>query len=95
VSDATSRQRRTAYFGGHVQGVGFRYTTERIAGDYAVDGFVQNLPDGRVLVVAEGEAGELDRFFGRLQNQMAGYIRQTHVTPGPATGEFAGFGVRY
>ena len=75
--------------------MGFRYTTVRIAGEFAVEGFVQNLDDGRVLVVAEGEPGELDRFFARLQDEMAHNIRQTQVTPGPATGEFVGFGVRY
>ena len=95
MSDATTRQRRTAYFGGRVQGVGFRYTTVRIAGEFAVAGFVQNLDNGRVLVVGEGEPDELDRFFGRLQEEMAYNIRQASVTDGPATGEFAGFGVRY
>lgn len=95
MSDATTRQRRTAYFGGRVQGVGFRYTTVRIAGEFAITGFVQNLDDGRVLVVAEGEPGELDRVFTRLQHELAHNIRQTQVTPGAATGEFDGFGVRY
>jgi acylphosphatase len=95
VSDATTRQRRTAYFSGRVQGVGFRFTTVRIAREFAVEGFVRNLDDGRVLVVAEGEPGELDRFFTRLQEEMAYNIRQASVSPGPTTGEFAGFAVRY
>ena len=38
-------------FTGHVQGVGFRWTTERIASQLPLRGFVRNLPDGRVEVV--------------------------------------------
>ena len=48
---------------------GFRFTTERIASRFAVDGFVKNLPDGRVLVVVEGEAKELDRFLAEVQRR--------------------------
>jgi acylphosphatase len=41
-------QRREVHYSGHVQGVGFRYTTRSIARGYEVTGFVQNLEDGRV-----------------------------------------------
>lgn len=90
-----TRQRRTVHYKGRVQGVGFRFTTERIARRYAVDGFVKNLPDGRVLVVAEGETKELDRFLAEVQKQMAGNIRTVAIEPGEPNGEFSGFGVRY
>ncbi|MCI0341221.1 MAG: acylphosphatase [Planctomycetales bacterium] len=40
---------------GVVQGVGFRYATEREAARWGVAGHVRNLPDGRVEVVAEGD----------------------------------------
>ena len=33
---------------GRVQGVGFRYTCYRLAGNHEVTGFVKNLPDGSV-----------------------------------------------
>lgn len=75
--------------------MGFRYTTLRIASRFAVAGCVRNLPDGRVLVVAEGTSQELDRFFARLQSQMGDYIRDVTETVRPATGQFAGFDVRY
>ena len=45
------------YFSGHVQGVGFRYTTRSVASRFAVTGYVRNLPDGRVELVAEGGSG--------------------------------------
>jgi len=87
--------RRTTLFAGHVQGVGFRYTTERIARGYRVAGYVRNLGDGRVEVVVEGEAGELDRFFAAIEQTMAGYIRDRQSRDEPATGEYGGFSVRF
>ena len=39
---------RQVYYTGRVQGVGFRYSTKRIASGYDVTGSVKNLPDGRV-----------------------------------------------
>ena len=53
-------QRIEVYFSGHVQGVGFRYRTHQAASQFDVKGFVMNLPDGRVQLVAEGTKSELD-----------------------------------
>ena len=90
-----TRQRRVVHYNGHVQGVGFRFTAERIAGQFAVDGFVKNLPEGRVLIVVEGEVKELDRFLAEVQAEMAANIRTIAVEPAQPTGEFSGFEVRY
>lgn len=46
---------------GIVQGVGFRYWTERTAGQLGLAGWVRNLYDGRVEVVAQGPTSQLDR----------------------------------
>ncbi len=88
-------ERRTVYYSGRVQGVGFRYTATSIARRYRVAGYVRNLPDGRVELVAEGEPQELDRFLGELETVMERYIRETQVVRSPATGEFQGFSIRY
>lgn len=82
-------------FSGMVQGVGFRYTTERIAGRFAVAGYVRNLPDGRVELVVEAPAAELAEFLAALEEVMARYIRDRRQTESPGTGEFSGFGIRY
>ena len=47
-------ERRIVHYTGRVQGVGFRFTTCRLAESFAVAGRVKNLPDGRVRVVVEG-----------------------------------------
>lgn len=87
--------RRIVYFSGNVQGVGFRYTAVRIAEGFDVTGFVRNLPDGRVHLVAEGEAGEIALLIEAIESRMAGLIRHVQSTDAPATGEFARFGVAF
>jgi acylphosphatase len=88
-------ERRVVHFRGRVQGVGFRFTTVRIAADFTVTGYVQNLPDGQVLVVAEERPDKLDGFLDRLKTEMAPYIRAAQFTTSPASGEFDSFDVRY
>jgi acylphosphatase len=88
-------QQRTVHYQGMVQGVGFRYTTRRIASRFDVTGYVKNLADGRVQLVAEGTPAELDRFLGAVRHQMGPYIEDEEQTTGPATGEFPGFDIRF
>jgi acylphosphatase len=47
---------------GKVQNVGFRFYTARTAGEYNIEGFVKNEPDGRVCIEAEGEKDALESF---------------------------------
>ena len=47
---------------GRVQGVFFRAAINDLARGFKVTGFVKNLADGTVEIVAEGEPGELRRF---------------------------------
>lgn len=87
-------EQREVFFSGMVQGVGFRYTTQRIAGRYRVTGFVENLSDGRVHLVVEGEPDEIDRFIDEIYQHMGGYIRSAEVKKGPATQKFQRFFIR-
>lgn len=88
-------EQREVHFEGHVQGVGFRYTARAIAARYDVTGFVRNLYDGRVQLVVEGAADELDGFLAELGRAMEGYVRRAGVQKTPATGEFQDFEIRF
>jgi acylphosphatase len=70
---------RRVLFAGRVQGVGFRYTALHLAHGFAIAGTVRNLRDGRVELVIEGEAAEVDRYLDALRRQMAGYIDEESV----------------
>jgi acylphosphatase len=59
-----------------------------------VTGIVQNLDDGRVLLVVEGAQPEIEGFLTRVDDEMGRYIRDRKVTTGPATGEFHDFHIR-
>jgi acylphosphatase len=87
--------RRTVYFSGRVQGVGFRYTTEAVAARFAVTGFVRNLRDGRVELVAEGSPAELNRFQSAVEEAMRGCIKEANASDTLATGEFTSFGIAF
>ena len=95
MSGSDERVRWTILFAGTVQGVGFRYTTERVARSFSVAGVVRNLPDGRVEVVAEGARGELKRFVEAVEEAMTGYVRERQQTESPGTGQYRGFSVGF
>jgi acylphosphatase len=56
------------YLSGVVQGVGFRYFTRNVARKFGVRGFVKNLSDGRVMMVAEGEKEQVEKFVSEITN---------------------------
>ncbi len=84
-------QRRTVLFTGHVQGVGFRWTTVQVAQRFMVTGSVRNLPDGRVECIAEGEPREIDAFLEALREAMAGHINHEDAHQGPAQSNLPDF----
>lgn len=86
--------RRRVIFYGRVQGVGFRYTTASIARRHPVVGFVRNLPDGSVELVAEAEPLVLDRFLADVASEFAGNIRQQNVCEAEPGETFARFEIR-
>jgi acylphosphatase len=82
------------YYSGKVQGVGFRYTTRQTAMGYEVTGFVRNLPDGRVELVAEGLKEELEGFQAAIRESgLGGLISGEQCAWEEAKGEFRGFDI--
>ncbi len=68
-------QATQVYFEGRVQGVGFRYTVRRESTGFDLSGWVRNLPDGRVELVACGDAPEINDFVAAIMaGEMAGNI---------------------
>ena len=86
-------ERREVFYAGHVQGVGFRYTTRSIAAEFPVVGLVRNLPDGRVQLVVEGSPEAIDGLLARLEAEMGRHIRGREVTTRAVRGEFSSFDV--
>ena len=69
---------------GRVQGVGYRYFARDAARLEGIRGTVQNLDDGRVEVVASGEAESMIRFERSLRRGPAGArVDDVQVEPGP------------
>ncbi len=80
---------------GDVQGVGLRWTARARALDLGLTGFVRNLPDGRVEVVAEGPERALSAFRTFCERGPDGArVTGVEVSDGTATGEFDGFEIR-
>lgn len=95
MSMTQTAHRKTCYFSGHVQGVGFRYTVKNIALRHDVLGYVRNLPDGRVELVMEGPETEMEELVNEVCDRMTGYVKKVDKVDFPATGEFAQFCIRH
>lgn len=86
------RRRLHVFYSGRVQGVGFRYTVKSVARGFEVTGTVRNLADGRVELVAEGDAKELTEFLQAIRESgLGGFIRDEQSTWDEPGGEFRGF----
>ncbi len=82
-------------FSGYVQGVGFRYTARRVAGGFAVTGWVRNLPDGKVELEAQGERAEVEACLEAVRSRMRPNIRGENVSWIGARDDETEFGIRF
>ena len=85
---------RKFVFSGKVQGVGFRATSVRCAQGLFVQGYVRNLADGRVEMVADGNEEHVDELVRRIRNQMGLHIQSFEVVEIPAQ-NLEGFSIAY
>jgi acylphosphatase len=84
------------FYEGRVQGVGFRYTARRVAAGYDVAGYVRNLPDGRVELVASGDDEEVDGFLqGVRESELAGHMATEEVGKIGKPAGLRGFEIRF
>jgi acylphosphatase len=81
---------------GHVQGISFRYYTKEHADDLDVNGWVKNLPDGRVEAVFEGEESAVNQMIEFCQHGPAGaHVNNVQVHKEKYTGEFREFDITF
>ncbi|MBP2145880.1 acylphosphatase [Methanofollis sp. W23] len=82
---------------GRVQGVGYRSYVAGCAARIGVEGYVKNLPDGTVEMVAEGDAADLAAFFEgvRAEGEPVIAVEDLVVEVSAPTGEFTGFEARF
>lgn len=88
-------EQRRLYYQGRVQGVGFRQTAWQLATGFDVVGYVKNLPDGRVELLAEGRPEELDRFLAAVGEKLDGFIRHSDCRTTAASGAFRDFEIEH
>jgi acylphosphatase len=81
---------------GRVQGVFFRDHTRKWAGSLGLTGWVRNLGDGRVEVLAEGEREKIESLIGRLEEgPPRAMVEGVAVDWEEYTGEFPGFRIAW
>ncbi len=85
-------KRATLYISGNVQHAGYRKKVISTAKALDIKGNIQNLADGRVKVIAEGQDADLERFIQEIEIKNA-LINVTNVEKkySHATGEYEGF----
>lgn len=89
-------KRIEAVIHGHVQGVSFRYYTQREAQQLGVVGWVANRADGTVQVVAEGDEAKLEQLASFLhQGPSRARVTRVQLDWQKATNEFDRFHVRW
>jgi acylphosphatase len=82
-------------FIGRVQGVGFRYTAHRIAHRHQLTGFVRNLPDGTVEMLAQGPAGDIDDYIRDIKEYFGDYLRETIIQEIPPDPKYKDFRITF
>lgn len=76
ASSPTDTRRIAVRFVGEVQGVGFRWTSRRLANGLGLTGWVRNEWDGSVSMELQGSDDQIARFFGELTHAWSYYQPQ-------------------
>ena len=92
---STNCFRLNVKFTGRVQGVGFRWNVKDVSRGYSVTGYVKNLSDGSVEMLAEGEEDEILSFLVGVEERMLGYVTGRVQLPRVGVRQFSSFEITY
>ncbi len=82
-------------YSGLVQGVGFRYMTQRYASQRGLTGWVKNLVDGSVEVLAEGPKADILGLCQDVEGHFGNYVKDKKVAWEDTSHQFADFKITY
>lgn len=83
------------YVSGNVQGVGFRAAVHRHANAYSIKGYVCNLSDGRVEILAQGNGDQINQFIHKVKMRPGqGSITNMETKTSPLTKSYDSFDIR-
>lgn len=82
------------YITGRVQGVGFRHFTRKNADRLGINGWVKNLPDGRVEAVFQGPEDRVEELIDRCKDgPISSYVKDMEVSEADETKDHTSFEV--
>jgi len=90
-----AKKRVQLKYSGYVQGVGFRWKALGIAESHGLTGYVENLPDKSVYIIAEGKEEDILAFMENIKTAMRLYIRGVTADWDEYKGEFDSFTIRH
>ena len=82
-------------FRGRVQGVGFRFTSFHAANRHKLTGFVRNLPDGTVEMLAQGSGEDINDCIRDLEDSFLTYITETKIEEVPPEPQYKEFKITF
>ncbi len=90
-------RRATVIVKGNVQKVGYRDCVYRVAESLEIKGSIENLTDGNVKIVAEGESKNLEEFINRIRNFSSpiGWVNEVIIEFGETKNEFEHFNIEH
>lgn len=86
---------RLITFTGRVQGVGFRFTAQRIANRYELTGYVKNLPNGQVEMLVQGNPKDIEGCLRDISESFKSMIRDTHKQKVSVRNKYKSFQIAY
>ncbi len=92
----TTKKRAEITAEGLVQGVGFRYFVLKRASELGLTGYTENLFNGNVLTVAEGETYLIEELFTMIKTGPSyAHVSKASIRWSEYKNEFENFGIKY